>query len=161
MLLPMRLRIHRWLMYLEAIDKPWVQSAHRVSKLFIGKEPLEEKFQEQFLLVVEFTAMARVEQSPHAMTCELCTGYMRLLNVVVQLEAFYEVCYYELRNIESSRPHSKKVQYTVDVAVKSKLGDGLFTSSVTELQVPWDPGGYFASAWGQAEFEEGGMSRTG
>ena len=33
------------------------------------------------------------------------------------------------------------------------------------LLVPWDPSGngdyYFVSAWGQASFKDGGMSRTG
>lgn len=44
-------------------------------------------------------------------------------------------------------------QYMEEDAVKCELGDGRFTFSVKELlQIPWDPGGAFASAWGQADF---------
>lgn len=91
--------------------------------------------------MAEFIAMATTELYPDAMGCELCTCYcyMRILSVGVQLGAFSEVCYCEVRSMEEGgRSHSKVVQ---DTKKMCKLGDEQCTFSITELQVPWDPGG--------------------
>lgn len=85
-------------------------------------------------------AKEKVEHHSHAMACEMCACYQRILNIGVQQRStLSKVCYCKLRSIEEdTRPYSKMVQYT---GVKSKLSKGQCTFSIMELKLPWDPDG--------------------
>lgn len=119
-------------------------------------ESLGKKFKEQLYYLAQFIAKDKYVQYSGAMACRRI-HLRRILNVCVQFGVIlYEVCYYKLKNTESGWPYSKTVQYIEDEEVfESKFDNGQFTFGITELQVPWDLGGYLASAWGQAEFQEG------